>query len=112
MNKPMTAREFVANSDRCPRCHSEAVEWDEITVEGTNTIQEGSCQDCDARFYTLSRMVGYMWLDRDNANLQVHDGGMAELLSAAERVVSNWANGDLALAVRELDRAVREVKER
>lgn len=43
MNKPMTAREFVENSDRCPRCHSEGIEWGDITVEGTNTFQEGLC---------------------------------------------------------------------
>jgi predicted nucleic-acid-binding Zn-ribbon protein len=33
-----------------------------------------------------------------------------ELLFAAERVIANWEHGDLAGAVRELDRIVKEVK--
>jgi len=52
------------------------------------------------------------WLDREEAEVQVDDCGATELLLAAERVIRNWETGDLALAVRELDRVVREVKER
>lgn len=71
MNKPMTAQEFVENSSRCPKCHSENVSWDEISVEGDSTYQDGSCEDCDARFYTVSRLVGYGLYEHDAADAEV-----------------------------------------
>jgi len=70
MNKPMTAQEFVENSGRCPKCHSENVSWDEISVEGDSTFQEASCQDCDARFYTISRLVGFGLYEGDTADCE------------------------------------------
>jgi len=116
MNKPMTAREFVENSSRCPKCHSENTSWGSITVEGLTTIQEASCQDCDATFYTISRLVGYGLYKRGSAECDTYttdaEDGDSELLSAAERVLANWSSGDLAAAVRELDRVVKEVKAR
>ncbi len=59
MNKPMTAQEFVDNSNRCPKCHSENVSWGQLSVEGDSTFQDASCEDCDATFFTIARLVGY-----------------------------------------------------
>jgi len=59
MNKPMTAQEFVDNNNQCPKCGSENVSWGQLSVEGDSTFQDASCDDCDATFNTISRLVGY-----------------------------------------------------
>jgi hypothetical protein len=62
MCRAMTAREFVVcGGNACPRCGSEEVDWGSLTVEGQSTFQDGTCQadGCGARFYTISRLVGF-----------------------------------------------------
>lgn len=59
MNKPMTAQEFVDKNNQCPKCGSENVSWGQLSVEGDSTFQDASCDDCDATFNTISRLVGY-----------------------------------------------------
>jgi len=60
MSKQLTAREFVIDSNRCPKCGSENVDWGSINVECQSTYQEAYCQDCEIGFNTVSRLVGYM----------------------------------------------------
>jgi len=129
MNKPMTAREFVVHNNQCPRCRSEEVEWGDINVEGQSTFQDATCLECGARFYTVSRLVGYGWLDRDGDDVQAiaEDfgeitseeepsvklcGPAAELLAAAEQLIHDWDKRNLSHAVQRLGRVAEQVKAR
>jgi hypothetical protein len=76
----------------CPKCgcwfhHHETVTY------------KPACVEVDAVQYDYPQ-------EPENAT----EGCDSELLSAAERVLANWSHGDLAAAVRELDRVVKEIK--
>ncbi len=54
------ARAFVAAAaTRCPNCHGENLDFAGIEIEGQSAFQEASCQDCETRFYTVYRLVGF-----------------------------------------------------
>lgn len=80
-HKPMTAREFVLDSGRCPACGAEDPDWGEIVAESQSTYQEGSCSECGARFYTVSRLVGY-GIYRDEADVETIAEDFGEITEA------------------------------
>lgn len=84
MTKRMTAREFVANSNQCPACGSDNVDWGSHEVLDSSTYQEASCSTCGARFSTVSRLVGY--LIHGDAEPQTIREDFQEVTSAKEPV--------------------------
>lgn len=81
MAEQLSARQFVLNSDQCPVCGAQDVEWGEIRVEGTSTYQEGSC-DCGARFYTVSRLVGYGLYQEGGPDVRTIEEDFGEITEA------------------------------
>ncbi len=50
------------NIPKCPRCGSEDLTWDEITVDGKIARQEAGCGICNFEWYDVFRLTG--WEDR------------------------------------------------
>ena len=54
------ARKFVkAAATKCPKCSSESVNFKAVDIEGQSAYQQASCQDCETRFYSAYRLVGF-----------------------------------------------------
>jgi hypothetical protein len=62
--EPSASREkalrFVqASGTRCPQCGSRDIDFGTVQVEAQSAFQDAGCQDCEARFYGVYRLVGY-----------------------------------------------------
>ncbi|HOH66484.1 MAG TPA: hypothetical protein PLX34_20720 [Sedimentisphaerales bacterium] len=84
--------ESVRYSITCPKCGCWFHHYETVTYEP-------ACVEVDGVQYDYPPEPQNATEDSDS-----------ELLSAAERVLANWERGDLAAAVRELDRVVKEIK--
>ena len=71
------ARIFVtAAATQCPKCGSQDLSFGSIHIEGQSAYQKASCGDCEARFYSIYRLVGF----------GLHGDEMAEIHTIAEDV--------------------------
>jgi len=87
-SKRLTAREFVLDSSKCPVCGCQDVEWDTLTVEVNSTYQEARCSGCEARFSTVSRLVGYLVVGDEEPTTIAEDFG--EIAGKEEPRNSLW----------------------
>ena len=54
------ARRFVvASATMCPKCSSQNISFASVDIEGQSAYQQASCQDCEADFYVIYRLVGF-----------------------------------------------------
>ncbi len=54
------ALRFVqASGTQCPECGSGDLDFGTVEVEAQSAFQDACCQDCEARFYGVYRLVGY-----------------------------------------------------
>jgi len=54
------ARSFVtAAATKCPACGSQELSFQSIDIDGQSAYQQASCHDCEARFYSIYRLVGF-----------------------------------------------------
>lgn len=57
---PMTNRGYVrVHGTKCPFCRSEDIVGDDINVDGGQATQEMSCNECDAEWEDVYRLIGY-----------------------------------------------------
>ena len=69
------ARRFVLSAaTQCPNCGSQDLSFGSIDIDGQSAYQQASCQDCDAGFFAIYRLVGF----------GLHTGDQTEIHTVAE----------------------------
>jgi len=69
------ARSFVkAAVTKCPKCGSEDLSFQSVDIDGQSAYQKASCGECEARFYSIYRLVGF----------GLHGDEMTEIHTVAE----------------------------
>ena len=60
MKKPLTQKQYVDKvGGVCPYCQSTDIEGEHFEVDGGSAWQEVHCNDCDAYWTDLYKLVGY-----------------------------------------------------
>jgi len=56
-----TARAYVIEHERCPRCDADmnAIACEQVELEGQSAYQNAECRRCGLEWYDIFRMVGY-----------------------------------------------------
>lgn len=53
----------------CPKCGSENLSFRSIDIEDQSAYQRASCQDCESRFYSIYRLVGFGLYNGDDVDI-------------------------------------------
>jgi len=126
----------MESGDGCCNCEEYSIEGGPFEQDGMFVTQEVSCTACGAKWTSAFKLVAirdatiedpenkdltngsYFEADDDGARrgafvmeceVPVFEG-CGKLLAAAKQVVSNWEQGDLAAAVRNLDLSIQEIE--
>ena len=64
------ASKFVkSGATICPKCGSENLSFRSIDIEDQSAYQRASCQDCESRFYSVYRLVGFGLYNGDDVDI-------------------------------------------
>lgn len=79
------ARAFVqASGTQCPQCGSCDIDFGAVEVEAQSAFQDACCQDCEASFYAIYRLVGYGLHHDGSCEVHTTDGDCGSSADQAE----------------------------
>jgi len=61
-------KHVACQGQKCPKCGSEAISGDEITIDTGHAIQEMGCGDCDATWNDVYALIGFTGLHAGEAD--------------------------------------------